>query len=45
MNSYNNFGVAQKVAPAKFEGFKSNGSQLVVTMPSKSVVGLEIVLK
>ena len=45
MNSYNKFGVAQKVAPTKFEGFKANDSRLIVTKPSKYIVGLEIVLK
>ena len=45
MNSYNKFGVAQKVAPTKFEGFKANDSRLVVTMPSKSIACLEIVMK
>jgi alpha-L-arabinofuranosidase len=45
MNDYNDFGVAAKVQPAKFDAFKLNGSQLVVTMPSKSVVSLEIVQK
>jgi len=45
MNDYNDFGVAAKVFPAKFDGFKLNGSQLVVNMPAKSVVGLELVIK
>lgn len=45
MNDYNDFGVAAKVVPAKFDGFKLTGSQLVVNMPAKSVVGLELILK
>jgi len=45
MNDYNDFGVAAKVVPAKFDGFKLNGNQLLVNMPAKSVVGLELVLK
>jgi alpha-L-arabinofuranosidase len=45
MNDFNDFGSAAKVVPAKFDGFKLNGSQLVVTMPAKSVVGLELVIK
>lgn len=45
MNDYNDFGVAAKVLPAKFDGFKLNGTQLVVNMPAKSVVGLELVIK
>jgi alpha-N-arabinofuranosidase len=45
INDYNDFGVAAKVVSAKFDGFKLNGSQLVVNMPAKSVVGLELVIK
>jgi alpha-N-arabinofuranosidase len=45
MNDFNDFGVAAKVTPAKFDGFKLNGSQLVINMPAKSVVGLELVIK
>jgi alpha-N-arabinofuranosidase len=45
MNDYNDFGVTAKVVPAKFDGFKLNGNQLLVNMPAKSVVGLELVLK
>ena len=45
MNDYNDFGVAPKVIPGKFDGFKLTGSQLIVSMPAKSVVGLELVLK
>jgi alpha-L-arabinofuranosidase len=45
MNDFNDFGSAPKVAPSKFNKFKADGNKLVVTMPSKSVVGLEITLK
>jgi len=45
MNDYNDFGVEAKVVPVKFDGFKLNGSQLVVNMPAKSVVGLELLIK
>jgi alpha-L-arabinofuranosidase len=45
MNDYNDFGQAAKVVPAKFEKFKLNGNKLLVTLPSKSVIGLEISAK
>lgn len=45
MNDYNDFGQAPKVAIAKFDKFKIGNGQLNVTMPSKSVVCLEITSK
>lgn len=42
MNSFNDFGVSEKVKPQKFTQFKLNGTQLHVVMPSKSVVSIEI---
>jgi alpha-N-arabinofuranosidase len=46
MNDYNDFGAsAKKVGPAKFDKFKITGNKLLVAMPSKSVVALEIVSK
>ncbi len=42
MNDCNDFGTNAKVVPAKFDKFKIAGSKLQVTMPSKSVVALEI---
>jgi alpha-N-arabinofuranosidase len=42
INSYNDFGVPEKVKPQKFTQCKWNGTQLSVVMPSKSVVSLEI---
>lgn len=43
MNDFNDFGAAPKVASAKFDQFKREGNRLVVTLPAKSVVALEIV--
>jgi alpha-N-arabinofuranosidase len=45
INDYNDFGIAPKVIPAKFEKFKLAGNKLQVTMPSKSVVALEVTIK
>jgi alpha-N-arabinofuranosidase len=45
MNDYNDFGMAAKVVPARFQDFKLNNGQLVVNMPSKSIVGMELILK
>ena len=45
MNDYNDFGSAPKVAPAKFDKFKQTGNKLLVNMPSKSIVALEIISK
>lgn len=45
MNDYNDFGKANVVVPVKFDKFKTNGSKLTVTMPSKSVVALELIVK
>jgi alpha-N-arabinofuranosidase len=45
MNDYNDFGQAPKVVSAKFDKFKAGNGQLQVTMPSKSVVCLEIAQK
>jgi len=45
MNDYNDFGQSPKVAAAVFEKFKTVNGQLLVTMPSKSVVCLEITAK
>jgi len=45
MNDHNNFGSANVVVPVKFDKFKLNGGKLIVTMPSKSVIGLEIASK
>jgi len=42
MNSFNDFGVPEKVKTQKFTQFKLNGNQLQVVMPSKSVVSIEI---
>jgi alpha-N-arabinofuranosidase len=42
MNDFNDFGAPPKVMPVKFEQFKRDGTRLMVTLPSKSVVGLEI---
>lgn len=45
INDYNDFGSANKVAPARFDKFKLNNGKLAVNMPSKSVVVLEIASK
>ena len=45
INDFNDFGSAPKVVMAKFEKFKLNGNKLLVTLPSKSVVGLELSTK
>lgn len=45
MNDYNDFGQEPRVAAAKFDKFKVGNGQLNVTMPSKSVVCLEITSK
>ena len=42
MNDVNNFDTAQKVVPAKFDKIKTTGNKLQLTMPSKSVVVIEI---
>jgi alpha-L-arabinofuranosidase len=42
MNAYNNFDMAETVKPVSFNGAKLNNGVLTVTMPSKSVVVLEI---
>jgi alpha-N-arabinofuranosidase len=45
INDFNDFGNAPKVVPAKFTKFKITGNKLQVTMPSKSVIALEIISK
>jgi alpha-L-arabinofuranosidase len=45
INDFNDFGTASKVAPAKFDKFKVTGNKLLVVMPSKSVIALEIIVK
>lgn len=45
INDYNDFGKANVVVPAKFEKYKVSGSKLVINMPSKSVVALELLTK
>jgi len=42
MNDYNDFGQAPKVIAAGFDKFKAGNGQVKVSMPSKSVVCLEI---
>jgi alpha-N-arabinofuranosidase len=42
MNDFNDFGTAPKVAPVKFNQFKRDGNRLLVTLPAKSVVALEL---
>jgi alpha-N-arabinofuranosidase len=42
MNAYNSFEKPETVKPASFNGFKMNDGILSVTMPSKSVVVLEL---
>lgn len=42
INSYNNFGSPENVRPEKFNGFKVNGNELEVSMPSKSIVKIEM---
>jgi alpha-N-arabinofuranosidase len=43
MTSFNSFEKPEVVKPASFNGFKMNGGVLIVTMPAKSIVVLEIV--
>ena len=43
INSFNDFGKPEEVKPATFNGFKMNAGVLSITMPSKSVVALEII--
>jgi alpha-N-arabinofuranosidase len=42
INDYNDFGSSPKVIPVKFDKFALKDGKLHVTMPSKSVVALEI---
>ncbi len=42
INSFNDFGVKEKVTPKKFTNFKLDDTKIQVTMPSKSVVSIEI---
>ena len=42
MNDYNDFNKLPLVVPVMFDKFKLNGSKLAITMPSKSVVSIEI---
>ncbi len=42
IQSYNDFGKAPAVAPEPFDGFKAKGKTLIVTLPAKSIVSLEI---
>jgi alpha-N-arabinofuranosidase len=44
INSYNEFGTGENVSVRNFTNFKMNGKTLMVTMPSKSIVKLEIKL-
>lgn len=44
INSYNDFGSEENVTVRKFTGFKLNGRMLMVAMPSKSIVRLEVIL-
>jgi len=42
VNAYNDFGIAEKVLPAKFSKFSIKDNTLKVQMPSKSIVAIEI---
>ena len=42
MNDFNDFGQAEKVSLRKFADFKVQKNEITVTMPSKSIVMLEI---
>jgi alpha-N-arabinofuranosidase len=42
MNAYNSFEKSETVKPVTFNGFKLSEGMLTVTMPSKSVVVLEL---
>ncbi len=42
MNSYNSFEKPETVKPASFSGFTLKDGLLTITMPSKSVVVLEL---
>lgn len=42
MNAMNTFDQPNAVKPAAFSGFKVQGSQMVVSVPAKSVVVLEL---
>jgi alpha-L-arabinofuranosidase len=43
MTSFNSFEKPETVKPSSFNGFKMNGGILTVTMPSKSVVVIELI--
>jgi alpha-N-arabinofuranosidase len=43
MTAFNSFEKPENVKPASFTGFKMNGNVLSVTLPSKSVVVLELI--
>ena len=45
MNAYNDFGKAEEVNIKSFTGFKSNGKEIKMNLPAKSVVGISITTK
>ena len=45
INAYNDFGVPEKVFPAKFSKLSINDNSLKVQMPSKSIIAIEITSK
>jgi alpha-N-arabinofuranosidase len=42
MQAYNDFGKPESVTLREFKGFRNNGNEITVSMPSKAVVTLEI---
>ena len=42
MNDYNDFGQKEKVYPVEFKGAKLNGETLMIHLPAKSIVVLEL---
>jgi alpha-N-arabinofuranosidase len=42
MNTHNTFNNPDAIKPVKFDDFKRHGDDLVIKMPSKSIVVLEI---
>ena len=42
MNTHNTFDNPDAIKPAKFDDVKIKGDQLVIKMPSKSIVALEL---
>jgi alpha-N-arabinofuranosidase len=42
MNTHNTFDNPDALKPVKFDDFRREGDELVVRMPSKSIVALEL---